>query len=39
MSIDLEVSYARRLSGGKAELYLDLFNLLNQQRTFEIDAT
>ena len=39
-SIDLKVSYGRRLSRGMtAELYLDLFNLMNQQGTFDVDAT
>ncbi len=39
-SVDLKVSYGRRLSRGMiAEVYLDLFNLMNQQATFDIDAT
>jgi outer membrane receptor protein involved in Fe transport len=39
-SIDLKVSYGRRLSKSMvAELYLDLFNLMNRQGTFDVDAT
>ena len=39
-SIDLKVSYGRKMSRGMtAEVYFDLFNLLNQQGTFDVDAT
>jgi len=39
-SIDLKVSYGRKLSKGMtAELYFDLFNLMNRQSTFDVDAT
>jgi outer membrane receptor protein involved in Fe transport len=39
-SLDLKLSYARRLSRGTtAELFVDVFNVFNQQGTFDIDRT
>jgi outer membrane receptor protein involved in Fe transport len=39
-SIDVKLSYGRRLQRGvTAEVYIDLFNLMNQQGTFDVDAT
>ncbi|MBA2538981.1 MAG: TonB-dependent receptor [Deltaproteobacteria bacterium] len=39
-SADIKLSYGRKLSRGMmAELYVDVFNLMNQQGTFDVDAT
>ena len=40
-SIDIKLSYARKIPsrGMTASVYVDVFNLLNQQGTFDVDAT